>query len=216
MLAPDIPSFLEISPSFIPATVIRAGSSSWKLRGTSSSFAFNIALYITSLSIIGSPSSVNPTAPYSLRAFISTNFSPLNPLVIAHACKTFIGDNLAFSFIYSKVSLLSTIGLVFAIQTTVVNPPLAADIEPVCISSLWVNPGSLKWTWTSISPGETMQLLASITFLYSFVGSNFPIFKILSPLIIISNTSSLLLFGSITLPFFISIIFYILPLNINI
>jgi len=95
-----------------------------------------MASYIISLSIIGSPSSVNPTAPHSLRYFISTNSLPLNPLVIAQACKTFIGDVLAFSFMYSKVSSLSTIGLVFAIHTTVVNPPFAADFEPVSISSL--------------------------------------------------------------------------------
>ena len=46
---------------------------------------------------------------------------------------------------------------------TVVKPPLAAALVPAAIVSLYVNPGSLKWTWTSTKPGVISCPLASNT-----------------------------------------------------
>ena len=54
------------------------------------------------------------------------------------------------------------LGFVFGISITVVKPPFAAAIDPLFISSLYVNPGSLKCTWGSISPGNTICPLMSI------------------------------------------------------
>ena len=72
--------------------------------------------------------------------------------------------SLPLSNMYFKVSSLSTTGFVFAIHTTVVNPPFAAAFAPLNISSLYVKPGSLKWTCISISPGATTHPVASIMY----------------------------------------------------
>jgi hypothetical protein len=37
---------------------------------------------------------------------------------------------------------------------TIVTPPARAADVPVSQSSLWVAPGSRKWTWGSINPGS--------------------------------------------------------------
>ncbi len=55
------------------------------------------------------------------------------------------------------VPALSAGGEVFGMQTTVVNPPAAAAREPVATVSLWVWPGSRKWTWMSTRPGQATQ-----------------------------------------------------------
>lgn len=48
---------------------------------------------------------------------------------------------------------------------TIVTPPARAAAVPDAKSSLWVLPGSRRWTWTSIKPGERQhqhwQLLAT-------------------------------------------------------
>src|SRR5207302_647759 len=54
-------------------------------------------------------------------------------------------------------------GTVFGISSTVVMPPAAAACEPVSKSSLYVSPGSRKWTCGSIRPGSTWKPLASMT-----------------------------------------------------
>ena len=38
-----------------------------------------------------------------------------------------------------------------------VPPPAASAAEPVAAPSHSARPGSLKWTWTSISPGKHVQ-----------------------------------------------------------
>lgn len=45
-------------------------------------------------------------------------------------------------------------GLVLGMAHTMVTPPASAAAVPDAKSSLWVPPGSRRWTWTSISPGE--------------------------------------------------------------
>ena len=62
------------------------------------------------------------------------------------------------------------VGMVFAIITTVVKPPLFAASAPVKISSLCVCPGSRKCTCTSTSPGATTISVASIVFSAAFSG----------------------------------------------
>ena len=53
-------------------------------------------------------------------------------------------------------------GFVLGIAQIVVNPPQAAACEPVPISSLYVCPGSRRWTWRSTNPGITQHPDASI------------------------------------------------------
>src|SRR5215216_5928648 len=45
-------------------------------------------------------------------------------------------------------------GWVLGMASTIVNPPASAADVPVSQSSLWVAPGSRKWTWRSIKPGS--------------------------------------------------------------
>src|SRR5690606_3148395 len=54
-------------------------------------------------------------------------------------------------------------GLVFGISKTAVTPPSTAAREPDSRSSLWVLPGSRKWTCVSITPGSRCRPRASIT-----------------------------------------------------
>ena len=49
------------------------------------------------------------------------------------------------------------VGIVLGISRNVVTPPLAQARVAVCRSSLCVSPGSRKWTWSSITPGQQMQ-----------------------------------------------------------
>ena len=76
-----------------------------------------------------------------------------------------------------------------------VIPPAIAAFDSDCIDALWVNPGSLKCTWSSIIPGKRNKPSAFISsaFLFEIV---FEIFSILSPLI---NTSATNIFPSLTI-----------------
>ena len=49
----------------------------------------------------------------------------------------------------------SMVGVVFGMQHTEVNPPAAAAAVPEAIVSLYVCPGSRKWTCRSMKPGAT-------------------------------------------------------------
>ena len=57
--------------------------------------------------------------------------------------------NLSFSAASSMV-----LGVVFGISKKAVTPPMAAPAEPAARSSLCSRPGSRKWTWVSITPGQ--------------------------------------------------------------
>src|SRR3989338_4043754 len=80
-------------------------------------------------------------------------------------------------FFSSSAGIVVVGGIVFGMSRKVVMPPFAAAIEPVRKSSLCVNPGSLMWTWTSISPGNTRLFFTSI--ILSALGSLLVIFDIL-------------------------------------
>ena len=108
---------------------------------------------------------------------------------------------------YSTISTLSIAGLVLGIGHTVVNPPLAAALAPVLIVSLCSKPGSLKCTCRSTSPGITIQPLASIT-VSAALSISFATSAITPSSTRISLMSSVLLAGSITLPFLINILIY--------
>jgi hypothetical protein len=85
-------------------------------------------------------------------------------LEIAPAGRTFTqATSAARSLIQAIVLGLSATGEVFGMQTIVVNPPAAAARAPLSIVSFHPKPGSRRWTWRSIRPGETMRLLASIS-----------------------------------------------------
>ena len=93
-------------------------------------------------------------------AFLSSSTSVISTpaifFVTAPTGSTLVSPTfLPFSIMYLTVSTLSTTGLVLGIQQTVVNPPFAAALLPVSISSLYVSPGSLKCTCKSINPGIT-------------------------------------------------------------
>ena len=163
--------------------------------------------------MIGIPSSVNPAAPAFASSFISTSSLPASPCVMAAVCNTWIPVSLPLSWIYFSVSILSTTGLVLAIHTTMVKPPLAAAAAPVYMSSLYVNPGSLKCTWVSTSPGATTSPVASIISRLFFSASLSvsviwaPVFIIIPLSIRTSIILSVLLTASTTRPFLISSIY---------
>lgn len=54
----------------------------------------------------------------------------------------------------AKEAASVTAGLVLGMAHTMVTPPARAAAVPDAKSSLWVPPGSRRWTWTSIRPGE--------------------------------------------------------------
>ncbi len=62
----------------------------------------------------------------------------------------------------ASVSAVVVSGFVFGISNTEVTPPSTAPREPVSRSSLWVRPGSRKWTWLSMTPGSTCRPRQSI------------------------------------------------------
>ena len=124
--------------------------------------------------MIGIPSSVKPAAPADARLSISTSSFPSRFFVTVAVWTTCIPVFAPLSCIYLSVSRLSTAGFVFAIQTTIVNPPLAAAAAPVSISSLYVNPGSRKCTCVSTSPGATTSPSASMTSVPS-VSRSYPV-----------------------------------------
>ncbi len=57
---------------------------------------------------------------------------------------------------------VSMAGSVLGMQATLVTPPARADAVPVAMVSSSSRPGSRRWTCMSISPGQTMRLVASI------------------------------------------------------
>src|SRR6478609_3674526 len=98
------------------------------------------------------------------------------------------------------VPALSAGGDVLGMHTTVVKPPAAPAWEPVRIVSLWVWPGSRKWTWISTSPGHTTRPLASMT-LADFFCLAVRLEAILPSAMKTSPTLSRLEAGSMTRPF---------------
>ncbi len=110
----------------------------------------------------GSPSSLKATTPTSASAPISVNSSPLLPFVIQPTGRSVTGlSTFAFCFTQSTATGLSKGGSVFGIQQTVAKPPIAAAFVPVAIVSLSSKPGSLRWQWRSINPGQTISPEAS-------------------------------------------------------
>src|SRR5258708_2627153 len=87
------------------------------------------------------------------------------------------------SFLTFTCSASAVGGTVFGMSTTVVMPPQTAAVEPVLKSSLWVMPGSLKWTWPSNNPGKICLPFTSISSLPCGSASSAPIATITSLLI---------------------------------
>src|SRR6478735_2510978 len=100
------------------------------------------------------------------------------------------------------VPALSAGGDVLGMHTTVVKPPAAPAWEPVRIVSLWVWPGSRKWTWMSTRPGHTTRPLASMT-LADFFCAGERLFTNLPSAMKTSPLASRFEAGSITRPFLI-------------
>ena len=109
------------------------------------------------------PSSVMVTTPASLSDPMGASSSPAIPEVMAPAIYTLtFASRRALSWINLTVEGVSMAGEVFGMQTTEVNPPMAAAAEPEAMSSLAVWPGSRKCTCRSISPGQTTCPVQSI------------------------------------------------------
>src|SRR2546430_12738145 len=109
------------------------------------------------------PSSVIATTPAWASEPSGANSSPIKPFEIAPVGNTFTqATPAARSLIHAIVLGPSATGEVLGMQTIVVNPPAAPARAPDAIVSFQPKPGSRRWTWRSIKPGETMRLLASI------------------------------------------------------
>ena len=165
--------------------------------------------------MMGMPSSVKPTAPPDTSASMSVSSFPAIPFVTVAQVYIFASVCFPLSMTYASVSMLSTAGFVFAINTTLVKPPLSAAFAPVSISSLCVKPGSRKCTCTSTSPGATMHPAASITSqcapspqnaCRSASAISCAILRIFPSPTRTSASCSTLSAGSTTVPFFIRII----------
>ena len=70
---------------------------------------------------------------------------------------------LAKLIFFKNSFLLEVDGFVFGISNIDVMPPIIAARLPEYKSSESVAPGSLKWTWVSIAPGNTNKFFASTT-----------------------------------------------------
>ena len=199
-VAPQIWKCFSATCSLRPKTPLRFGSSSWRLSRTSCFLASFMAFRRTPALVKGIPSSEKATAPLANKASKSVIFSPSNSLVMVATVWTRMSSLAAESRTSLRVSTVEMVGEVLAIITTEVTPPAAAASEPVWISSLWVWPGSRKWTWTSTRPGATTRPVASMTWA-SAASKSCPIFRIFPFSTKISATWSNCDCGSTTRPF---------------
>ena len=111
----------------------------------------------------GRPSSLNPIQPASANSDISDSSSPSLFFVMAPIGRTLIQPSFfALSSTNSTIALESITGLVLGMAQTVVKPPCAAALVPVAMVSLYSKPGSRRWQWRSMNPGEITNPLASI------------------------------------------------------
>ena len=110
-----------------------------------------------------SPSSEKPTAPARGMRPISASSSPWRPLETAPTGKTRQRPvRSACLKMNSTIASSSIAGVVFGMHTTVVKPPATAASVPVAMVSASSCPGSRRWTWGSIRPGQTRQPSASM------------------------------------------------------
>ncbi len=160
-----------------------------------------MACLITSDFTTGLPSSEKPTQPACASSAISLSPSPSRFLVMLPTGRTFTNPtSLLFRRTYSATIPSSTTGSVLGMLHTAVNPPAAAAFDPVMISSLYSYPGSLKWTWISMNPGQTIFPSASTISSFPSGDSSFPIAAILPSITRTSAISSILFAGSMTRP----------------
>ena len=156
LLIPLTPNSLDLSPKLITPPSTRFMSSQCAKTGIPACLAFFIAFLYTPEFITDFPSSLMAQIPAAFSSSTSVISTPAMFLVTAPTGSTLVSPTVfPLSIMYLTVSGESTTGFVFGMQHTVVNPPLAAALLPVSISSLYVNPGSLKCTCKSISPGIT-------------------------------------------------------------
>ena len=113
-------------------------SSEWLIQKLLNIFEYSSAARITLELLTGSPSSLNATAPASIKSPISTSSPPPSPLLIAAiGSKSISPHSRAFRIISRVIEALSFTGLVLAIHKHVVTPPATAAREPEIISSLY-------------------------------------------------------------------------------
>ncbi len=152
----------------------------------------------------GLPSSLTATAPAAFSAAISVHSRPSIPFVTQAAVYTLAQALPARSKRSATSSGLSMGGVVFGMANRLVTPPAAAARQAEYTSSLWVCPGSRRWTCISTNPGAAMSPRQSTTSQPS--GSRpSPRAAILSPSIRRSPIKSSPWEGSITLGPFNSI-----------
>ena len=103
----------------------------------------------------GGRQSLRAIAPASRKAAKSVSSSPCRSLVTQAAVYTWASAVFARSNKASTVSGESIAGLVLGIASKLVTPPAAAARQPVYTSSLWVSPGSRRWTCSP--PSQELQ-----------------------------------------------------------
>ena len=157
-------------------------------------------------SATGWPSSLNPIQPASANSAISDSSLPSDPLVTHPIGSTRTAPSVrAFSSTYSTVARVCMVGSVLGIAHTVVNPPFAAARVPLATVSLYSSPGSRRWQWRSMNPGETTIPAASNTRAPFFEGIDFSMPATFPSLISRSPTRSTPCDGSTILPPLMSI-----------
>ena len=107
---------------------------------------------------------LTPTQPAFLSAAISLNCSPPSPFVrAASVTMRALPVAAARSRINSVTAGVSMTGFVSGGQHSVVMPPLAAANDSLAMVVLYSCPGSRSRAHRSISPGQTICSLASIS-----------------------------------------------------
>ena len=143
---------------------LRAGSSQWSMTGSPKGFKYRSADFISAALATGAPSSETPTTPASANSPRSAKSFPRRPRVTAPITSTRTAPSAA-AFRWMKPTTLaeSMAGSVLGMQQTVVKPPFAAANVPVATVSLCSKPGSRRWQWRSMKPGQTTRPAASMT-----------------------------------------------------
>ena len=152
------------SPSFIAPPSARVGSSQWSATGIPKVRAYSSAVRMRWALTTGLPSSLTATAPAPTISPNSASFPPRWPTDTAPIGYTRAAlARWPWRRTNPTAAWLSVTGSVFGIAQTAVNPPAAAARAPVAMVSTSSRPGSRRWQWTSMNPGETTSPVQSTT-----------------------------------------------------
>ena len=163
---PGTPSLRETSPSCIRPPEARYKSSQWAVTVSPKEGACSRASSRRRVFTTGLPSSLRAMAPASFKAARSASSFPCKSLVTQAAVYTAASAVWARSSSARTVSGESMAGLVLGMASRLVTPPAAAARQPEYTSSLWVRPGSRRWTCISTRPGAATRPVPSTTWAF--------------------------------------------------